>query len=191
MLRPGGARRAGVRGPLFSHGFLAGEVGVMAVPTLYLFDRRDERVGVLAILGSVTHAEELGGEDTLELACAKAPGKGDRSCGATPRPVPSASTRSRAPTRPRTACAACTRSRRSASSCATTWRRSSWRAGPPRRRWPRCSHTCAGRPARSAWATPGAGRSSTTRTRSRRSDASSRCGMENSSAPARSWAAGS
>lgn len=50
----------------------------MAVPTLYLFDRWDERVGVLATLGSVTHAEELGGEDTLELACAKAPGKGDR-----------------------------------------------------------------------------------------------------------------
>jgi len=53
-------------------------VGVMAVPTLYLFDRWDERLGVLATLGSVTHAEELGGEDTLELACAKAPGKGDR-----------------------------------------------------------------------------------------------------------------
>lgn len=50
----------------------------MAVPPLYLFDRWDERVGVLATLGSVTHAEELGGEDTLELACAKAPGKGDR-----------------------------------------------------------------------------------------------------------------
>ncbi len=50
----------------------------MAVPTLYLFDRWDERLGVLATLGSVTHAEELGGEDTLELACAKAPGKGDR-----------------------------------------------------------------------------------------------------------------
>ncbi|PKU92118.1 hypothetical protein CQR47_0130 [Bifidobacterium thermophilum] len=35
-------------------------------------------MGVLVILGSVTHVEELGGEDTLELACAKAPGKGDR-----------------------------------------------------------------------------------------------------------------
>ena len=50
----------------------------MAVPTLYLFDRWDERVGVLPTLGSVTHAEELGGEDTLELACTRAPGKGDR-----------------------------------------------------------------------------------------------------------------
>jgi phage minor structural protein len=50
----------------------------MAVPTLYLFDRWDERMGVLPTLGSVTHAEELGGEDTLELACTRAPGKGDR-----------------------------------------------------------------------------------------------------------------
>lgn len=50
----------------------------MAVPTLYLFDRWDERMGVLPTLGSVTHSEELGGEDTLELACTRAPGKGDR-----------------------------------------------------------------------------------------------------------------
>lgn len=50
----------------------------MEVPTLYLFDRWDERIGVLPTLGSVTHAEELGSEDTLELACTRAPGKGDR-----------------------------------------------------------------------------------------------------------------
>jgi phage minor structural protein len=50
----------------------------MAVPTLYLFDRWDERMGVLHTLGSVTHFEELGGEDTLELSCTRAPGKGDR-----------------------------------------------------------------------------------------------------------------
>lgn len=45
----------------------------MAAPTLYLFDRWDERIGVLATLGAVTHSEELGGEDTLELGCLRAP----------------------------------------------------------------------------------------------------------------------
>ncbi|MGI6535108.1 MAG: phage tail spike protein [Eggerthellaceae bacterium] len=50
----------------------------MAVPTLYLFDRWDERIGILPTLGSMTHAEELGGEDTLEFGCLVAPEKGDR-----------------------------------------------------------------------------------------------------------------
>lgn len=50
----------------------------MAVPTLYLFDRWDERVGILPTLGTMTHSEELGGEDTLELDCLMAPEKGDR-----------------------------------------------------------------------------------------------------------------
>lgn len=48
------------------------------VPTLYLFDRWDERVGVLPTLGSMTHTEEVGGEDTVELDCLAAPEKGDR-----------------------------------------------------------------------------------------------------------------
>ena len=39
----------------------------MAVPTLWLFDRWDERIGTLPTLGAMTHSEELGGEDTIEL----------------------------------------------------------------------------------------------------------------------------
>lgn len=48
------------------------------VPTLYLFDRWDERVGVLPTLGSMTHTEEVGGEDTVEIDCLAALEKGDR-----------------------------------------------------------------------------------------------------------------
>lgn len=50
----------------------------MAAPTLYLYDRWDERLGTLPVIGSLVHAEELGGEDTLELDCLVAPQKGDR-----------------------------------------------------------------------------------------------------------------
>ena len=50
----------------------------MAAPTLYLFDRFDERLGILPTLGAVTHTEELGGEDTIEFDCLAAPEKGDR-----------------------------------------------------------------------------------------------------------------
>jgi hypothetical protein len=50
----------------------------MAVPTSYLFDRWDEQLGVLPTLGTMTHSEELGGEDTLELDCLMVPEKGDR-----------------------------------------------------------------------------------------------------------------
>lgn len=50
----------------------------MAVPTLYLFDRWDERLGVLPTLGFMTHTEGLGGEDTLEFDCLVTPEKGDR-----------------------------------------------------------------------------------------------------------------
>ncbi len=50
----------------------------MAAPVLYLFDRFDERVGVLRPLGGVVHVEELGGEDSLEFDCLEAPAKGDR-----------------------------------------------------------------------------------------------------------------
>lgn len=48
------------------------------VPTLYLFDRWDERLGILPTLGAMTHAEEVNGEDTVELDCPLAPEKGDR-----------------------------------------------------------------------------------------------------------------
>ena len=48
------------------------------VPTLYLFDRFDERLGILPAVGAVTHTEELGGEDTVEFDCLSAPEKGER-----------------------------------------------------------------------------------------------------------------
>lgn len=48
------------------------------VPTLYLFDRFDGRLGILPAVGAVTHTEELGGEDTIEFDCALAPEKGER-----------------------------------------------------------------------------------------------------------------
>ncbi|MGO5418253.1 phage tail spike protein [Collinsella sp. LCP19S3_B11] len=48
------------------------------VPTLYLFDRFDGRLGILPAVGSVKHAEELGGEDTIEFDCLAAPEKGER-----------------------------------------------------------------------------------------------------------------
>ncbi len=50
----------------------------MGAPTLYLFDRFDERLGILPTLGAVVHAEELGGEDTIEFDCLVAPEKGER-----------------------------------------------------------------------------------------------------------------
>lgn len=48
------------------------------VPTLYLFDRFDERLGILPAVGAVTHTEEIGGEDTIEFDCLAAPDKGER-----------------------------------------------------------------------------------------------------------------
>ena len=48
------------------------------VPTLYLFDRFDRRLGILPAVGAVTHTEELGGEDTVEFDCLSAPEKGER-----------------------------------------------------------------------------------------------------------------
>ena len=50
----------------------------MATPTLHLFDRFEGRLGILPTVGAVTHAEELGGEDTIEFDCLAAPEKGDR-----------------------------------------------------------------------------------------------------------------
>lgn len=48
------------------------------VPTLYLFDRFDERLGILPAVGGITHVEEVGGEDTVEFDCLAAPEKGER-----------------------------------------------------------------------------------------------------------------
>lgn len=48
------------------------------VPTLYLFDRFDARLGILPTVGGITHVEEVGGEDTIEFDCALAPEKGER-----------------------------------------------------------------------------------------------------------------
>ena len=47
-------------------------------PTLYLFDRFDERLGILPAVGGITHVEEVGGEDTIEFDCLAAPEKGER-----------------------------------------------------------------------------------------------------------------
>ena len=48
------------------------------VPTLYLFDRFDERLGILPSVGGITHVEEVGGEDVIEFDCLSAPEKGER-----------------------------------------------------------------------------------------------------------------
>lgn len=49
-----------------------------AVPTIYWFDRFDERIGILPVAGELVHTEELNGEDTLEFECREVPAKGDR-----------------------------------------------------------------------------------------------------------------
>ena len=48
------------------------------VPTLYWFDRWDDRIGILPVVGELVHTEELNGEDTLEFDCEEVPAKGDR-----------------------------------------------------------------------------------------------------------------
>ncbi len=50
----------------------------MATPTLYWFDRFDDRIGILPLDSSLTHIEELGGEDTITFKTREAPAKGDR-----------------------------------------------------------------------------------------------------------------
>lgn len=49
-----------------------------SVPTLYWFDRWDERIGLLRVVGELVHTEELNGEDTLEFCSYEVPTKGDR-----------------------------------------------------------------------------------------------------------------
>ena len=52
--------------------------GAGTVPTLYWFDRWDERIGLLRVVGELVHTEELNGEDTLEFQSYEVPSKGDR-----------------------------------------------------------------------------------------------------------------
>ena len=47
-------------------------------PTLFWFDRADERIGILHPAGAVEHREELGGEDVLSFPCLETPEKYDR-----------------------------------------------------------------------------------------------------------------
>lgn len=49
-----------------------------ADPTLFWFDRADERIGILHPAGAVEHREELGGEDVLSFPCLETPEKYDR-----------------------------------------------------------------------------------------------------------------
>ena len=49
-----------------------------AVPTLYWFDRFDDRIGILPVAGELVHIEELNGEDTIEFLSREVPMKGDR-----------------------------------------------------------------------------------------------------------------
>ncbi|WP_347711292.1 phage tail spike protein [Olsenella uli] len=69
-----------VFGVLIAFGVLPREVAVMAgaVPTLFWFDRWDDRIGVLPVVGELVHTEELNGEDTIEFECREVPAKGDR-----------------------------------------------------------------------------------------------------------------
>lgn len=49
-----------------------------SVPTLYWFNRWDERIGLLRVVGELVHTEELNGEDTIEFSSYEVPTKGDR-----------------------------------------------------------------------------------------------------------------
>lgn len=48
------------------------------VPTLFWFDRWEERIGILPVAGELVHSEEINGEDTLEFSSWEVPQKGDR-----------------------------------------------------------------------------------------------------------------
>ncbi|MBE6468889.1 MAG: hypothetical protein E7001_02765 [Coriobacteriaceae bacterium] len=53
-------------------------MAVMAssVPTIFWFDRFDERIGILPVVGELVHTAELNGEGTLEFECREVPAKG-------------------------------------------------------------------------------------------------------------------
>ena len=48
------------------------------VPTLFWFDRFEERIGILPVAGELVHTEEINGEDTIEFCSWEVPAKGDR-----------------------------------------------------------------------------------------------------------------
>lgn len=50
----------------------------MATPVFWLYDRFDEKKGLLHLVGASTHTQELGGADLLDLVCRETPVKGDR-----------------------------------------------------------------------------------------------------------------
>ena len=49
-----------------------------AVPTLFWFDRWDERVGLLHPVGDLVHTEEVNADDALDFCSREVPAKGDR-----------------------------------------------------------------------------------------------------------------
>lgn len=49
-----------------------------SAPTVFWYDRFDDRIGILPVVGELVHTEELNGEDTIEFECRDAPTKGDR-----------------------------------------------------------------------------------------------------------------
>ena len=49
-----------------------------SVPTIFWYDRFDDRIGILPVVGELVHTEELNGEDTIEFECQEVPAKGDR-----------------------------------------------------------------------------------------------------------------
>ena len=48
------------------------------VPAIYWYDRFDDRIGMLPVVGELVHTEELNGEDTIEFQTREVPAKGDR-----------------------------------------------------------------------------------------------------------------
>ena len=48
------------------------------VPTLFWFDRFEERIGIMPVAGELVHTEEINGEDTIEFSSWEVPAKGDR-----------------------------------------------------------------------------------------------------------------
>lgn len=49
-----------------------------SVPTIFWFDRFDDRIGIPSVVGELVYTEELNGEDTLEFERSEVPAKGDR-----------------------------------------------------------------------------------------------------------------
>ncbi|ACV22421.1 Uncharacterised protein [Slackia heliotrinireducens] len=56
-----------------------------AIPTLFWFDRFDDRIGILPVIGELVHTEELNGEDILEFQTYEVPAKAIGCYGKTER----------------------------------------------------------------------------------------------------------